>query len=288
MIPPTLFRSLFDSTLLKGSHDVRLQATPFGARTPTMPVARSMTVCRVATTEGVDKRYERSWLRGLRTLFEPRNLRLADDDSSEPLQRVVRRGDTFAVPVWRSTPVGIGDQEDSDSESDEESDDTTSGRATGLVYFKVTALSYEPLVPLEDDFRSSVSSKARSGELGCWVDVGEEGQTQLVLEGMVRDRIASRDAENAWHNIGESGTVGAPKRSEWTDEAAARVPPPYDRVAEARLRDLLHSCVSRLVLTSALQMSVLIKGARGSGKKALLSYIAEDVGFNVFRVREGL
>jgi hypothetical protein len=32
-------------------------------------------------------------------------------------------------------------------------------------------MSYEPLLPLEEDFVSSISSRARAGEFGCWIDV---------------------------------------------------------------------------------------------------------------------
>jgi peroxin-6 len=100
------------------------------------------------------------------------------------------------------------DEEDSDSDDDEDDIEPDESRiATALVYFKVTSLGYEPLVPLEDDFRSSVSSKARAGELGCWVDVGEDGETQLVLEGLERDLVGKRDADRAWHGIRKRSVI---------------------------------------------------------------------------------
>lgn len=120
----------------------------------------------------------------------------------------MRRGDIFAVPVWQGRPITSESDDDASSDSDEEDDiDSTSikhPRATELVYFKVTTLNYEPLVALEDDFRSSLSSKGRAGELGCWVDIGDEGTTQLVLEGLERDRVTGRDAAKAWHGVGKS------------------------------------------------------------------------------------
>lgn len=66
---------------------------------------------------------------------------------------------------------------------------------------------------------------------------------------------------------------------------SARHPVPYDRNATGRLRDLLSSCVSHSSFASAVQLSILVKGARGSGKKALIAWIADEVGLNVVQVR---
>jgi hypothetical protein len=117
----------------------------------------------------------------------------------------MRRGDIFAVPVSQGPPfLGTSDEEIiSDDEEDDDYTRNTCPLANELVYFKVTTLNYEPLVALEDDFRSSVSSKGRAGEFGCWVDVGDEGTTKLVLEGLERDRVTGRDASRAWHGIRE-------------------------------------------------------------------------------------
>lgn len=168
-----------------------------------------MTICRLATTEGVDKRYERAWLKGLKAHFASSSE--SDDTVDQPGQRLVRRGDIFSVPVWQGQPVSpeLDDDEDRSSDDEEERldlgrEDTARRKASGLAWFKITALNYEPLVALEDDFRSSVSSKARAGELGCWVDVGEEGSTTLSLEGLERHRITNREYSKAWHGIGAS------------------------------------------------------------------------------------
>jgi peroxin-6 len=131
-------------------------------------------------------------LKGLKSYFVVNTS--ASGASDEPVSKLMRRGDVFGVPVW------------SDASEDEEEDDDYEDRSrapTAIVYFKVNAISYEPLVALEDDFRSSVSSKARAGELGCWIDVGADGTTQMVLEGLERERLAGRRSEIAWHSIRE-------------------------------------------------------------------------------------
>lgn len=60
-------------------------------------------------------------------------------------------------------------------------------------------MSYDPLVPLEQDFASSVSSKARGGELGCWVDVEK---TRMISVGVQRGLGIA--GTKKWWGIGKS------------------------------------------------------------------------------------
>lgn len=191
-----------------------LQPTSFGARTPNIPTAHSVSVCRLATTEGVDKRYERSWLLGLKSFFAVKPT--SSIHSEEPVARMMRRGDVFGVPVWLDTSLSTEDDDNDDENAvDHHIESSEAAIAlplpTAIVYFRVTAINYEPMVALEDDFRSSVSSKARAGELGCWIDVGSNGSTQMVLEGLERERVASRQSERTWHAICEFPMSSSPR-----------------------------------------------------------------------------
>lgn len=200
-----MFRSVFP--LPDSQNEVILQPSPFSARTPTIPIANSVSVCRLATTEGVDKRYERSWLKGLKIYFAAKKT-LSEVQVDETIPRLMRRGDVFGVPVWLDK-LRAPDDEDEDGDDEDEDTSDQPPTSTAVVYFRITAINYEPLVALEDDFRSSVSSKARAGELGCWIDVGPDGTTQMVLEGLERRRVAGRRSEIAWHNIRMSSHVQA-------------------------------------------------------------------------------
>jgi peroxin-6 len=142
-------------------------------------------------------------LKGLKSYFAVNTS--ASGASDEPVSKLMRREDVFGVPVWPDAPPST-EEEDEEDEQDEDNEDQ-SRAPTAIVYFKVNAISYEPLVALEDDFRSSVSSKARAGELGCWIDVGINGTTQMVLEGLERERLAGRRSEIAWHSIRECFAV---------------------------------------------------------------------------------
>lgn len=166
-----------------------------------------MTLARIATAEGVDKRYERAWLKGLQALFAARQ---AGKNGEEDGMRMVKRGDVFSIPVWKGKPVASDEtleEEDSSSESENDGDSwsirRTRSSPTALAYFIVSSLSYEPLNPLDEDFRSTTSSKARAGELGCWVDVGTQGATGMVLTGIERAILPARQAEQVWHGLGK-------------------------------------------------------------------------------------
>lgn len=204
MITPSLHRAL-SSQVGATAHEIYVMPTSFGARQPTLPIAKTMTLARVATSEGMDKRYERSWLKGLQDAFASDTGNIKEGVDS----RLIKRGDIIPVPVWIDRPLEA--DEGPDSETDTDSDGEESGwtirstrkQATSLVYFIVTGLSYDPLNSLDEDFRSSVSSKARSGELGCWVDVGKDGSTRMVLNGIERFRVSQRVGERMWHNLGE-------------------------------------------------------------------------------------
>jgi peroxin-6 len=169
--------------------------------------------------------------------------------------RLIRRGDVIAVPVYQDRPL-LPEQEESPSTSDADSSDSEAnaqgapfklgwnrwdgkGKAkvsTGVAYFVVTSLSFDPLVPIEEDFRSSTSSKARAGEMGCWVDVagsgGGKGATRMGLTGLERLRVSGREGDRAslslcelslWlPSIAANTSLTCPYQREYRHRGAAR------------------------------------------------------------------
>ncbi|WWC91585.1 uncharacterized protein L201_006531 [Kwoniella dendrophila CBS 6074] len=273
LLPPSLYRSLISPSSITKS--IIVQPTSFGARKPTLPIAKTITLARIATSEGVDKRYERSWLKGLKSFFSDKR----DDKNkgkgkeTEFMNKLVKRGDMIPIPVYLSKPLSSEEntdaQDDSDGDEDEDGLQTSfnwgSSKSpnTAVVYFTITSLSYDHLVPLEEDFKSSISSKARAGELGCWVDVNNE--TKMVLTGMEKDKIDNRQGDLVWYNIDPS-------------------PTPFGTAAVTKLRDLLKTPFMNPSLSALIQLSILVKGARGSGKRSLISSVSQELGYNIINV----
>ncbi|WWD03593.1 hypothetical protein V865_001647 [Kwoniella europaea PYCC6329] len=262
LLSPSLHRSLLSSSSSGGS--IIVQPTSFGARSPTLPTAKTLTLARIATAEGTDKRYERSWLKGLKSYFSTKNKRQSKGKSKDEADGIlVKTGDIISIPVFISKPLGDNENVEEEDE-DEESDDRWNDRkpiASSVVYFTITSLSYDPLVPPEEDFRSTLSSKARAGELGCWFDES----TKMVLTGVEKERVRNRDGDLIWHGLNPA-------------------PPPFSSLSSGKLRDLLKTPFVHPSLSALVQLSILIKGARGSGKRSLIKSVADELGYNIVNV----
>ncbi|WWC64452.1 uncharacterized protein I303_107062 [Kwoniella dejecticola CBS 10117] len=264
LLPPSIYRAL---GLSSSTNALTVQPTPFGARQPTLPTAKTVSLARIATAEGVDKRYERAWLKGLKSHFSSGSKRKGKSKALEGGGQLIRSGDIISILVFPSKPMSsdenIDDEDNSDSENESDSlspSPKTQPKSIGVVYFTITSICYDPLVPLEEDFRSSFSSKARAGELGCWIDT--DGGTKMVLTGVETDRIQHREGDLVWYGIDAS-------------------PKPFAMEAHTKLRDLLRTAFVHPTLSSLMQLSILVKGARGSGKRSLIRYIAEELGYNI-------
>ncbi|KAK6909470.1 hypothetical protein I203_103489 [Kwoniella mangroviensis CBS 8507] len=263
LLSPSLHRSLLPLSTSDGS--ITVQPTSFGARSPTLPTAKTLTLARIATAEGTDKRYERSWLKGLKSYFSTKNKRQSKEKSKDEADGIlVKTGDIISIPVCISKPLGDNENIKEEEDDDEENDDNWNSRkpvASGVVYFTITGLSYDPLVPPEEDFRSTLSSKARAGELGCWFNES----TKMVLTGVEKERVRNRDGDLSWHGLNPA-------------------PPPFSSLGFGKLRDLLKTPFVHPSLSALVQLSILVKGARGSGKRSLIKNVADELGYNIVNV----
>lgn len=67
-------------------------------------------------------------------------------------------------------------------------------------------------------------------------------------------------------------------------EEAGSNPPPFSRLAYTKLSDILNSTFFQTSIALRPQLSVIVKGARGAGKRSLIEGIADDIGFNIITV----
>lgn len=154
-------------------------------------------------------------------------------------------------------------------------------RSDALVYFQVTDMTYDPLVPLEQDFASSVSSKSRGGELGCWIDVEK---TRMISVGVQRGLGIA--GTKRWWGIGMSW--GRWRRSDIHPYHRCPDEPfrPFADLPYRTIRNGVRAALKSSSLSTqfALVVPILLTGARGSGKASLVSHVAEDLGVHLIEV----
>lgn len=74
-------------------------------------------------------------------------------------------------------------------------------------------------------------------------------------------------------------------------EIATRMPPPPPRSASTaatpfeKLYEIVSTCLLPSAADYALHISVLLKGARGTGKRTVVQWVAEQLGVHVYEVR---
>lgn len=166
---------------------IYLLPIPSGRRLPSVPIAKYMTLARIASPVSIDKKYEERFTIGLRKYFEQPGRCGNGESSTEKAQmRLVKQGDVIAIPIPR--------EQDSSIEA------TESGQSCveSIVYFSISYISYDPLLPLEEDFVMSASSQARAGEFGCWVDVEK---TRMMSVSVQHGRAVK--GMTSWYGIGQ-------------------------------------------------------------------------------------
>jgi len=107
------------------------------------------------------------------------------------------------------------------------------------------------------------------GELGCWIDTFV---TKMVQTGV----------ENSWvpdvsSYLGLSTDASQMKGLDFESIDKAR--------PVVRLRDLAEAAMLSAAVEYGLQLSVLLKGARGIGKVTSATWVARDLGVHLFVVR---
>jgi peroxin-6 len=108
--PLLLYNICSDSSglLPEATTTISLRPSPFGSRQPAIPVARAVTIARVASPVAVDRAYQTLFLHSLKSFF----------DSG---RRLVKSGDMIAVSLDTDA---IGHQANAESSDSGDSDKT--------------------------------------------------------------------------------------------------------------------------------------------------------------------
>ncbi|KAI0328087.1 AAA-domain-containing protein [Cubamyces sp. BRFM 1775] len=250
-LSPQLLHNLRSQTGPNRSHDVCIRPSPFGARRPTIPVAKTVTIARVASAFSTDRAYQALFLQALQSHFK---------DTT----RLVKQGDVIAVGI--NTDDSAPDGEDSDEGQDAPDTDTNaSSEYNELVYFLVTNVEHSVPSRLGDVSSPDMYVGATVGELGCWVD---PSATRMVQTGIEHSRV--------------------PDMARYLS-ITQRVLPPEDTVPDqdtafGKLLALASAALNRRAVDYHLQLSILLQGPRGCGKATTAAWVAQRLGIHLLEV----
>ncbi|KAJ4501694.1 P-loop containing nucleoside triphosphate hydrolase protein [Lentinula lateritia] len=239
---PVLLHNLIQETL----SSISLHPSPFGSREPSIPIAHSVTVARVASPLSINKAYQNSFLEALKTHFTLG-------------KRLIKQGDIVAVGIDTDSIARQG--YDSELDLVNAKFPATPTRPNEVVFFMITNVEYK--VPPNDSSNPTVDTYFGStvGELGCWFD---PDSTRMIQAGVDHSFVP---------DVGEYfGSVRIPPFIEGSGKATRK------------LHSISSVVLERRAVDYNLQLSVLLKGARGIGKYTAASQIARNLGMHILEV----
>ncbi|KAH9890705.1 AAA-domain-containing protein [Cubamyces lactineus] len=252
-LSPQLLHNLHPQARLNCWHDVCIRPSPFGSRRPTIPVAKTVTIARVASAFSTDRTYQPLFLQALQSYFK---------DTT----RLVKQGDVIAVGINTDDVLrhsnGL-DEEDQDGGQDEL--DLESVSHNELVYFLVTNVEHSVPSRLGDVSSPDLYVGATVGELGCWVD---PSATRMVQTGIEHSRVP---------NMAQYLSI------------TQRIPPPEETIPDqdtafGKLLALASAALNRRAVDYHLQLSILLQGPRGCGKATTAAWVAQRLGIHLLEV----
>ncbi|KAH9914715.1 AAA-domain-containing protein [Fomitopsis serialis] len=243
---------------------VCLRPSPFGSQKPSIPTARSVTIARVASPISTDRAYQPLFLRALQDYFK---------DTT----RLVKQGDIITVKINTDEVLWQTDADPKDDAGSGEGEPSfefmnAADAADELVYFTVTNIEHH-VVSSNGDASMSASDVylgSAVGELGCWVD---PSVTRMIQTGVEHARVPDMAR---YLNI--KGSVPFPPMKA---DVSTLVGPDS---AYGKLLALTAAALKPHAVEYQLQLSVLLKGPKGSGKFTTASWVAQHLGIHLFEV----
>ncbi|KAF7359478.1 Peroxisomal biogenesis factor 6 [Mycena sanguinolenta] len=234
-----------------------LHPSPFGSGQPAIPTARAVTIARVASPISVDRAYQPAFLRSLKAYF---------NDS----KRLVKQGDLIAVGVDTDTNFADG----TDTEVQDMEKYMTLQRTDELVFFLITNIEHDVMSGTEQISNRDSYLDSTMGELGCWID---PSVTRLIQSGVEHCRVPyvgsyfrpDRNSPRALFSILDG----------FHEPCLLRPSGPYGRLVSLCSATLLRDAVDY-----NLHLSVLLKGARGTGKFTTACWVAQRIGMHILEI----
>ncbi|KAK0210498.1 AAA-domain-containing protein [Desarmillaria ectypa] len=242
-----LLHNIFGESGPSLSSTIQLYPSPFGSGRPTIPIARSVTVARVASPISVDRTYQTLFVTALQRHF----------DGAPTL---VKAGDMIAVALNT-------DDQHNYAEHDRYSlPDYTPGRANEAVFFVLTNIDHDVISNEAVSLSPDAYAGATLGELGCWFD---SSVTRMVQTGVEHCRVPDVSAY--------LGLDVQPR--------ALSYPTTSDPDSSfGKLFSIASVVLGKHSVSYNLPLSFLLSGARGTGKYSSARSVARLLGMHVLEI----
>ncbi|KAH9830946.1 AAA-domain-containing protein [Rhodofomes roseus] len=264
-LSPQLLHNITSGTA-PTSHEVCLRPSPFGSQKPSIPTARSVTIARVASPISTDRAYQPLFLRALQDYFK---------DTT----RLVKQGDIITVKINTDEVLWQTDVDPKDEALSGENEAAleykfmnAADAADELAFFTVTNIEHHVVSSNGDASMpaSDVYLGSAVGELGCWVD---PSVTRMIQTGVEHARVPDMAR---YLNI-QGSVPFAPVETE-----ASNLLGPNS--AYSKLLALTAAALKPHAVEYQLQLTVLLKGPKGSGKFTTASWVVQHLGIHLFEV----
>ncbi|KIJ69555.1 hypothetical protein HYDPIDRAFT_179330 [Hydnomerulius pinastri MD-312] len=234
MLSPALLHNLCPA----GHQQITIHASPFGARSPALPTARSITLARVASPFAINRRYEALFTDALQLYFGSSKRLVKDGDIIPLCINVDRALDPHQSVATGSLSIASTSQYSADA----------------LVYFIVRNVEHERSKSGAQHPRTAGHQSAPL-DVGCFVDATVTSIMQVGVE-----------------------QTGIPDLSQYY-ELRRLAPMPSSTAAGSEGSDQISQLSKALSLEESssfdVRASVLITGARGTGKFSIAAQIAQ-------------
>ncbi|KAJ3742031.1 AAA-domain-containing protein [Lentinula detonsa] len=242
---PVLLHNLIGEMRLS-SRFISLYPTPFGSRGPSVPIARSVTIARIASPLSINKLYQNSFLDALKARFS-RGKYLA------------KHGDLVAVEIDTNSIARRGDNAE-DVLADAQFPATPKS-ANEVVFFMITNVEYNVASIDSSNPTTDTYFGSTAGELGCWFD---PVSTRMIQAGIDHSFVP---------DVG--GYLGLDRMPALIDGAGKSF---------RKLLSISSVVLERRAVDYSLQLSVLLRGARGIGKYTAALQVARHLGLHLLEV----
>ncbi|GAA5824221.1 hypothetical protein JCM5353_000355 [Sporobolomyces roseus] len=255
-LPPPFFHNLLGPSPSSDS-SISIEAAPSVSSilSPQLPTASSLTLARIASPHSVNKLYQPLFLEGLKDYFQNQ-------------RRVVKKGDVIAIGIEEGrVRFTAANGNDGKEETEEFELPASTSIPTAVVHFLVTSLSLpSELAPVHTgpvDFEEELES----GALGCYVD---PKVTKLLQSGVEKSRVPN---DGGWLGLSQLTSAFSPSPSPSSSTSPA-----------SRLHDFISAALAPNASSYDLPLTVLLKGARGSGKRTMVTGVARRLGVHLLEI----